>query len=366
MDDIKIFVGFTKKDDEKHEVHGYASSETLDSQGEVVEKEAIIKALPGYLGDPDPITGRFLFGNLREMHQPSAVGKTVHAKVDNKGLFIKGKVVDKDAWEKVKEGVYTGFSIGGRVLEQVKNRIKAIKLSEISLVDRPANPDALFSMVKIDDKGKITESQVNKDMIMTPMGANEDSSGMDPINTAGFILSLAKDIRYLLYAFEREGKSLVELNKVLDMLKKLAVKVLSEEDKKKFDNILYGMDNEELMRGTLDEIEKKKLKSKEREAMSAGKFAYIDSKGGKHLPINDKAHVQNAMARFNQTQFESSEKKKSAARKILAAAKRFNMEIDPKSAVVSAAKLDEDFDIKKFVDYNWTPGYFEDMKKVLG
>ncbi|KKQ99029.1 MAG: hypothetical protein UT24_C0029G0041 [Candidatus Woesebacteria bacterium GW2011_GWB1_39_12] len=363
MDDIKIFVGFTKKDNEKREVHGYASSETLDSQGEVVEKEAIIKALPGYLGDPDPETGKFRFGGLREMHQPSAVGKTVHAKVDNKGLFIKGKVVDKDAWEKVKEGVYTGFSIGGKVLEQVKNRIKAIKLSEISLVDRPANPDALFSMVKIDDKGKITEGQVDKNMIISPM---TESSGMDPINTAGFILSLAKDIRYLLYSFEQEGKSLVELNKVLDLLKKLAVKVLSEEDKKKFDNILYGMDNEELMKGTLDEFEKKKLKSKEREAMASGQFAYVDSKGGKHLPISDKAHVQNAMARFNQTHFESSEKKKSAARKILAAAKRLNMEIDSKSAVVSAAKLDEDFDIKKFVDYNWTPGYFENMRKVLG
>jgi len=248
-------------------------------------------------------------------------------------------------------------------LEQVKNRIKAIKLSEISLVDRPANPDALFSMVKIDDKGKITEGQVDKNMIISPM---TESSGMDPINTAGFILSLAKDIRYLLYSFEQEGKSLVELNKVLDLLKKLAVKVLSEEDKKKFDNILYGMDNEELMKGTLDEFEKKKLKSKEREAMASGQFAYVDSKGGKHLPISDKAHVQNAMARFNQTHFESSEKKKSAARKILAAAKRLNMEIDSKSAVVSAAKLDEDFDIKKFVDYNWTPGYFENMRKVLG
>ena len=133
------------------------------------------------------------------MHQPSAVGKTIHAKVDNKGLFIKGKVVDKNAWEKVKEGVYTGFSIGGRVLEQVQNRIKAIKLSEISLVDRPANPDALFSMVKIDDKGKITEGQAEKNMSVVPM--ETDSLGMDPINTAGFILSLAKDIRFLLYSF---------------------------------------------------------------------------------------------------------------------------------------------------------------------
>ena len=95
MDDLKIFVEFTKKDDEKKQVYGYASTDKLDSQNEIVEKDAIEQALPGYLGDIDPTTGKFRFGNIREMHQPSAVGKTVKAKIDSKGLYIEGKVVDK-------------------------------------------------------------------------------------------------------------------------------------------------------------------------------------------------------------------------------------------------------------------------------
>lgn len=87
-----------------------------------------------------------------------------------------------------------------------------------------------------------------------------------------------------------------------------------------------------------DKVEKKKLSSKERKKIPSGKFAYIDSKGGKHLPIHDKAHVRNAMARFNQTHFENSEKKRSAAKKIIAAARRYGIEIDSNSTVARAAK----------------------------
>lgn len=46
------------------------------------------------------------------------------------------------------------------------------------------------------------------------------------------------------------------------------------------------------------------------------------------LPIFDKAHVQNAMARFNQTKFESKAEKKKAFNKILRAAKKFKIEIE--------------------------------------
>ena len=48
-----IFVKFTKKDDEKRIVGGYASTPTIDSQGEIVEKDAVVNALGGYLGKWD-------------------------------------------------------------------------------------------------------------------------------------------------------------------------------------------------------------------------------------------------------------------------------------------------------------------------
>lgn len=56
-------------------------------------------------------------------------------------------------------------------------------------------------------------------------------------------------------------------------------------------------------------------------------FAYVDKEGGEHLPIHDADHVRNAIARFNQTAFESIEAKEKARRKVLAAAKRHGIEV---------------------------------------
>lgn len=63
-----------------------------------------------------------------------------------------------------------------------------------------------------------------------------------------------------------------------------------------------------------------------RSEMNASSFAYIDGEGRRHLPIHDAAHVRNALARFNQTKFESPAAKRRARARILAAARRFGIE----------------------------------------
>lgn len=140
---MKLFAEITKVDAVKRMVFGYASTEALDSQGEIVKIDAIEAALPDYMK----------FANIREMHQPSAVGIAKEASVDGKGLYLAVKVVDDAAWEKVTEGVYKGFSIGGRATKRDtidKSIITGLKLTEISLVDRPANPEATFDVFKAD------------------------------------------------------------------------------------------------------------------------------------------------------------------------------------------------------------------------
>lgn len=71
------------------------------------------------------------------------------------------------------------------------------------------------------------------------------------------------------------------------------------------------------------------LTEKKREKLPRGQFAYVDSDGGKHLPIHDESHVRNAISRWNQTSFESQAAKERARKKIVAAAKRHGIEIDP-------------------------------------
>ena len=54
-------------------------------------------------------------------------------------------------------------------------------------------------------------------------------------------------------------------------------------------------------------------------------FAYVDSHGRRRLPIHDAPHVRNALARFNQVQFEDDEARDRARRRLLRAAKKYGI-----------------------------------------
>jgi hypothetical protein len=70
------------------------------------------------------------------------------------------------------------------------------------------------------------------------------------------------------------------------------------------------------------------LSADERDDLRRNQFAYVDRDGGEHLPIHDESHVRNAIARFNQTDFESKTAREEARKKILRAADRFGIEVD--------------------------------------
>lgn len=132
------------QDDGTVKVWGYASSEAVDSDGETIAAEAMKAAIPDYMK----------FGAVREMHGSNAAGTAIEINVEDDGrTFFGAHIVDPVAVTKVKTGVYKGFSIGGSVTarnELNKSQITGLKLTEISLVDRPANPDAVFTCFKAD------------------------------------------------------------------------------------------------------------------------------------------------------------------------------------------------------------------------
>jgi hypothetical protein len=80
------------------------------------------------------------------------------------------------------------------------------------------------------------------------------------------------------------------------------------------------------------------LDTKARDRLRDSSFAYIDRQGERHLPINDAAHVRNAIARFDQTDFQSKTARYAAAKRILAAAKRHDIEVDHESEVARASR----------------------------
>lgn len=140
------------QDDGTVKVWGYASSEAVDSDGEIIAAEAMKAAIPDYMK----------FGAVREMHGSNAAGTAIEINVEDDGrTFFGAHIVDPVAVTKVKTGVYKGFSIGGSVTardELNKSQITGLKLTEISLVDRPANPDAVFTCYKA-DKPKDEEAE---------------------------------------------------------------------------------------------------------------------------------------------------------------------------------------------------------------
>jgi class 3 adenylate cyclase len=67
------------------------------------------------------------------------------------------------------------------------------------------------------------------------------------------------------------------------------------------------------------------LSARERAALPDRAFAYIDSKGVRRLPINDEAHVRNALARFDRVAWEEDAARDRARQRLLNAAKRFGL-----------------------------------------
>ena len=148
-DNITLSVPFTKVNREKRTVSGFATLDNIDQTGDVVTAEASIKAFENFRG------------NLREMHQPVAVGKIVSFKPETyydpqAKEFYNGVYVDayiskgaQDTWEKVLDGTLAGFSIGGKIVEsdnevnkatgKTVRFIKDYSLMELSIVDSPAN-----------------------------------------------------------------------------------------------------------------------------------------------------------------------------------------------------------------------------------
>ncbi len=141
-------------DDGTIRVTGVASTGAVDDADERVLPEAMKAALPAYMR----------FGALREMHGLSAAGATLSAEVTDDGATrIETHVVDPVAVKKVQLGVYKGFSIGGKVLERDpgdRRVITRLKLNEISLVDRPCNPEAVIDVWKADHGTPPTNAEV--------------------------------------------------------------------------------------------------------------------------------------------------------------------------------------------------------------
>lgn len=163
---IRMSMPFAKVDESKRTVSGFATLDNIDTQSDVVLSEASVNAFTRARG------------NLREMHQPVAVGKVIDFQEEEfydsqndelyRGIFVTARVSEgaEDTWIKVLDGTLTGFSIGGEINEAsnefVKEANKTIRfikdydLVELSLVDNPANQLANIVSFQKSQTGSVT------------------------------------------------------------------------------------------------------------------------------------------------------------------------------------------------------------------
>ena len=148
-DQVRMSVPFSKVDESKRMVHGFATLDNLDKVDDIVLSSASMAAFEKFRG------------NIREMHEMKAVGRMISFRPETfydaesggvlNGIFVSTYVSKgaQDTWEKILDGTLTGFSIGAVVkksrnkydedLDKIVRVIEEYELVELSLVDNPMN-----------------------------------------------------------------------------------------------------------------------------------------------------------------------------------------------------------------------------------
>ena len=101
-------------------VHGVATAEAPDRAGEICDYDSTKPYFEAWSTGAREASGGKSLGAVRAMHARVAAGKLTDIAFDDEGkrILVSAKIVDDDEWEKVVEGVYTGFSQGGRYVKR--------------------------------------------------------------------------------------------------------------------------------------------------------------------------------------------------------------------------------------------------------
>lgn len=291
------------KADGTHSVDGIATSEAVDKDNEIADYQGTLKAIKAWSDDAiKKTTGNgqeVSLGNIRVQHDSHIIGGKMTAyEPDEAKKWIVINTQPRSAIydEYILPGYVTAFSIAGGYESRKCNECGADMpgrgnycaapcckkqvvaryipvISEISYVDNGCNPDACFTHVKA-------------------------NGGVELVKFAD--LRKAAELR-------KEAES--SRSGLEDTIERVLVKAGLMKDKKT-----------------------KRVSGKD---LPPSAFAYVgdpDDTSTWKLPIHDAAHCRNALARFNQTHDIPASEKAKVKAKILAAAKKFGIEVSEKSA----------------------------------
>jgi len=308
-----LFIPFSKVDSVRREVSGVVTAEAPDKDREVCDYEKSKPYYQAVIAEIGKATDGQNFFPLREMHGLKAAGKCIGFNFNDpeKEIEMTFKVVDDDAWKKVEERVYTGFSQGGRKIGDqtpdpvYKGCMRYVAApSEVSLVDNPCYPGAHFAYVKADGSTEMRK------FLRTEIPA--DTSRIDA------------------------------LEEQIGLLKAASIR----------------QDVQDMTAGQ-PYLAKKKTKRVAGEDLPQSAFAYVgdpDKTETWKLPIKfsseakSKSHVRNALARFNQTQGIPASEKGKVRAKIVSAARKYGIDVSEENEKMAAVTAIMQKAIRRYVN----------------
>lgn len=152
-------------------IAGYASVDMVDKQGDRIPADALGKAFDKFMSNK-------AFRNVQLAHSGIQVGEVVDSytddsgriwksEVDEHGLFVVCRIRDdiqkaREVQKQVRNGDLKAFSIGGQALFRVTKttpehgthrEITDLELHEITLCKKGINPEARYTILKMDESG---------------------------------------------------------------------------------------------------------------------------------------------------------------------------------------------------------------------
>ena len=184
------FFGIEKADrnaDGTMTVYGKATDDSIDIDQQICDGDWLDRAMPHWFKSG---------GNIREQHSNIAAGVATDYEAKSDGHYISALVVDPVSVKKVEAGVLKGFSIGiknprvTRDKSAMNGRIVDGQIVEISLVDRPANPNCQLVLAKSasDETVVQVEDLIEKEALQSEDTTQEETQMTETVSVPKSVL----------------------------------------------------------------------------------------------------------------------------------------------------------------------------------
>jgi hypothetical protein len=154
--DLQKFYQLTKFDEILGVATGIAAAEEVDGDNEIMDYQGSKPYFQKWSASQLAASQGKSKGNVRQQHDPKrVVGKltAINFDDDNKQIQVTAQIDDPVAKQMLASGTLTGFSVGGDYVSRSRPTANGVvryvaSPAELSVVDRPCMPSAVFSVVK--------------------------------------------------------------------------------------------------------------------------------------------------------------------------------------------------------------------------